>query len=51
MNSPVHLSDEQITGIKPSQVARPLRGRTFGTKSEMERHKQTTHEALEGHSY
>jgi len=43
--------DGPITGIKPSQVACPLCGRTFGTKSEMERHKRTTHEAFEGHSY
>jgi hypothetical protein len=43
--------DEPIAGIAPSKVACPICGRTFNTKSEMERHKETMHEALEGHSY
>lgn len=43
--------DEPVTGIEPSKVACPLCSRTFDTKSEMERHKETTHGMLEGHSY
>jgi hypothetical protein len=43
--------DEPITGIKPKKVACPICGKTFDTKSEMERHERTTHEALEGHNY
>ncbi len=43
--------DEPIAGVKPKQVACPICGKTFDTKSEMERHERTTHETLEGHSY
>jgi len=43
--------DEPITGLTPNKVACPLCGRTFDTKSEMGRHKETTHGTLEGHSY
>jgi hypothetical protein len=36
--------DEPISGAKPNKVACPECGRTFNTKSEMERHRETTHE-------
>lgn len=36
--------DEPISGIKPNKIACPECGKTFGSKSEMERHRQSAHE-------
>jgi predicted RNA-binding Zn-ribbon protein involved in translation (DUF1610 family) len=36
--------DDSVLGAKPNKVACPECGKTFTTKSEMERHRQTTHE-------
>jgi uncharacterized C2H2 Zn-finger protein len=36
--------DEPISGANTSKVACPECGKTFSTKSEMERHRQTAHE-------
>ncbi len=43
--------DEPLSGVKPDEVPCPICGKAFKSKSQMERHKQTTHEELEGHSY
>lgn len=43
--------DEPLSGAKPDEVSCPICGKHFKTKSQMERHKETTHEELEGHSY
>ncbi len=43
--------DESLSGVKPDKVPCPICGKLFNTKSQMERHKETTHEELEGHSY
>jgi hypothetical protein len=43
--------DEPRTGAKPGKAVCEICGRAFDTKSEMKRHMETTHEALEGHSY
>jgi uncharacterized protein with PIN domain len=36
--------DEPLAGAKPNKIPCPECGKTFNTKSQMERHRQTTHE-------
>ncbi|HLC01309.1 MAG TPA: C2H2-type zinc finger protein [Candidatus Bathyarchaeia archaeon] len=40
-----------VPGVKPSQFPCPTCGKTFKTKSEMERHRDTTHHETKGHEY
>jgi hypothetical protein len=46
-----HREETEKEEIEPGKVACPICGKTFNLKSEMERHKETAHEELEGHNY
>jgi hypothetical protein len=39
-----------IGGITPDQIPCPVCGKPFKTKSEMERHRDTTHHETKGHN-
>jgi predicted RNA-binding Zn-ribbon protein involved in translation (DUF1610 family) len=38
-----------VTGTEPNQILCPDCGKTFKTRSEMERHRDTTHHEIKGH--
>ena len=41
--------DIPLKGIRPNQIPCPICGKTFATKSEMERHLDSRHHETKGH--
>ena len=46
----VSSKEVPVKGVQPGQVPCPVCGRSFKTKSEMERHKDTIHHETKGHN-
>ena len=44
-------TDIPLAGAKPDQIPCPVCGKSFKTKSEMERHRDTTHHETKGHEF
>ncbi|XHH10111.1 MAG: C2H2-type zinc finger protein [Candidatus Bathyarchaeia archaeon] len=39
-----------VKGVQPQKIPCPICNRTFSTRSEMERHRDTAHHETKGHS-